>query len=146
MKTVLKFLRFDFIPASPSLGLLVLRLWLGLLLLLNHGWAKLSNFSMMSSQFPDPLGIGSRASLSLAVFGEVLCAFLLAIGLFTRFAALALSINMGVAFFVVHKAVLKTGPGSGELAFVYLAGFATLFIAGGGRFSFDARSSKAAAS
>jgi putative oxidoreductase len=72
MKTLLRILRLDFIPASADLGLLVLRLWLGLSLLLLHGWTKLSTFQEMSGKFPDPLGIGTKASLSLAVFGEVL--------------------------------------------------------------------------
>jgi putative oxidoreductase len=145
MKSVFKILRFDFLPTGPSCGLLALRLWLGLSLLLLHGWTKLSNYSNMSTQFPDPLGVGSHASLGMAVFAEAVCAALLAIGLFTRFAALVLAINMGVAFFMVHKAVLKMGPGSGELAFIYLAGFVAIFLAGPGRFSIDARSNKGAA-
>ena len=146
MKKLAKLLRFDFLPGSPSCGLLVLRLWLGLTLVLLHGWSKLSNYNTMFSQFPDPLGIGSRTSYSLAVFAEVFCAILLAMGLFTRFAALALSINMGVAFVMVHKAALKMGPGSGELAFLYLAGFVTLFVAGPGCLSLDAKSKGSAAS
>lgn len=40
-------------------------------LLFSHGIAKWSNFDTMSTMFPDPLGIGSSASLSLAIFGEV---------------------------------------------------------------------------
>jgi len=46
---------------------------------------------------------------------------------------------MGVAFLFVHKLALK-GQGSGELAFIYLAGFVTLFIAGPGRFALDSKS------
>ena len=42
-------------------------------LLFSHGIAKWSNFDTMSTMFPDPLGIGSSASLSLAIFGEVIC-------------------------------------------------------------------------
>ena len=34
-------------------------------LLFSHGIAKWSNFDTMSTMFPDPLGIGSSASLSL---------------------------------------------------------------------------------
>ncbi len=142
MKTFMKFLRFDFLPASSNLGLLMLRLWLGLSLLMLHGWTKLNSFSSLSQHFPDPLGVGSKGSLSLAIFAEVLCAALLALGLFTRLAALSLAVNMSVAFVMVHKSSLKMGPGSGELAFIYLAGFFTLFVAGGGRFAFDAAASK----
>jgi putative oxidoreductase len=72
----------------------------------------------------------------MAVFGEVVCAALLVLGLFTRFAALVLIILMSVAFFMVHQRVLS-GPGSGELAFIYLAGFVALLFGGGGLFSLD---------
>lgn len=129
----------DFVPGSVDLGLLALRAWLGLTMLLNHGWAKLMGFQAKAGAFPDPLGIGSTASLGLAVFAEVACAALLVLGLFTRFAALALSINMIVAFFLVHNGALS-GERSGELAFIYLAGFVALFLSGGGRLSLDGRS------
>jgi len=45
---------------------------------------------------------------------------------------------MAAAFLTVHKLAL-TGPDNGELAFVYLAGWTTLLIAGAGRLSLDAR-------
>jgi putative oxidoreductase len=142
MKGFIKLLQLNFLPSSADLGLLVLRLWLGLSLLILHGWAKLTGFSGMAGKFPDPLGVGSTASLGLAVFAEVVCAALLALGLFTRFAAVGLIITMAVAFFAVHKGSLRPGPGSGEMAYIYLAGFVTLFLAGAGRFSFDRRLSR----
>ena len=145
MKGLIKFLQLNFLPSSVDLGLLVLRLWLGLSLLVLHGWAKLKGFSDMAGKFPDPLGVGSTASLGLAVFAEVFCAALLALGLFTRFAAISLIITMGVAFFIVHKGSLEAGPGSGEMAYIYLAGFVTLFLAGPGRFSLDRRIGRTAA-
>ena len=74
----------------------------------------------------------------MAIFAEVACAALIAAGLFTRAATLVQVILMGVAFFTVKKASLASGPDSGELAFIYLAGFVTLFLTGAGRFSFDA--------
>lgn len=138
MKTLGKFLQFSFVPASVDLALLVLRLWLGLTLGLNHGWGKFAGFGPIVDKFADPLGIGRTASLTLVVFAEFVCAALLAAGCFTRFAALVLAINMSVAFFMVHQSVLE-GPGSGELAFIYLAGFVTLFVAGGGRWALDRR-------
>jgi putative oxidoreductase len=92
----------------------------------------------MSSKFADPLGIGKMPSLALATFAEVFCAVLIILGLFARPAALALAINMGVAFAIVHKHAFK-GPASGELAWIYLGGFIVLFLAGAGRFSIDAK-------
>ena len=141
MNIFLRLLRLDFIPFSADLGLLTLRCWLGLSMLILHGWTKLGNFQQMSGKFGDPLGIGSKASLGLAVFGEVVGSILLILGLFTRFAALSCLTTMGVAFFLVHKTVLK-GPASGELAFIYMAGFVALFIAGPGRFAVDSASTK----
>ena len=84
-------------------------------LLFSHGIAKWSNFDTMSTMFPDPLGIGSSASLSLAIFGEVIC-------------------SMCIAFFVIHGAdpfAVK------ELALVYLAIFVLMYIAGPGNYSVD---------
>lgn len=122
--------------AMPELGLLLLRAVLGGSMLLNHGIGKLMKFSEMSAQFPDPLGIGPRNSLCLAIFAEVLCAALVVVGFLTRFAALSLAANMGIAFFLVHKAALS-GQHSGELAFLYLAGFVALMFTGPGRWSVE---------
>jgi len=144
MKKLASILRLDFVPSNTDAALLVLRLWLGLSLLLLHGWGKLSSFQQMAGKFPDPLGIGHRNSLTLAIVGEVVCPILLVLGLFTRFAALGCALNMSVAFFIVHKAVLKAGPGSGELAYVYLCGFVVLFVAGAGKFALDAKAGKGA--
>jgi putative oxidoreductase len=119
--------------ALTSLGLLMLRLWLGLAMFFNHGLAKLTHFSDMAPKFPDPMGIGQTPGLALVTFAETAGALLLAFGLLTRFAALTLVIDLGVAFLMVHKAV----SGAGELAFIYSAGYVTLLIAGGGRFSVD---------
>ncbi len=132
----MKFLKLGFL-ANPELGLLILRGWLGLTMLINHGIpSKLMKFNELAGTFADPLGIGSRASLSLAIFSEVICSILLVIGLFTRLAALSLAITMSVAFLTVHQASL-TGSTSGELAFIYLAGFLSLVFCGGGQYSVD---------
>ncbi len=139
----MRVLRFEFLPASVDLGLLVLRLWLGLSLLVLHGRMKLMNFQEMSGKFADPFGIGMKASLSLAVFGEVVGSALLVLGLFARLGALSCAITMTVAFIAVHGMKLS-GPGSGEMAFIYLAGFITVFIAGPGRFAMDRSPGKSA--
>jgi putative oxidoreductase len=121
-----------------SLGLLSLRLWFGATLLLNHGIGKLKGFDSMASGFADPFKIGHTLSFSLVVFAEVVAASLVALGLLTRFAALVLMVNLGVAFVYVHKGALSGGH-SGELAFIYLGGFVSLFLAGPGSISLDKR-------
>lgn len=129
-----------FAPAknSPSanFALLVLRFWIGVEMLVVHGVAKLVNFQSTSADFPDPIGVGSTASLALALFAEVVCSLLIIVGLFTRGCALVLMINMSVAFVMVHKGALS-GPHSGELALVYLLAYVVLFLAGPGRVSAD---------
>ena len=119
-----------------NLGLLVLRVWLGLSMLLLHGWPKVEKYANLSQGFPDPLGVGPAMSLNLVIFAELFCALLLVAGLAARVAAVPLIVTMAVAFFVIHGGVLL-GENNGEMAFIYLAGFVALFIAGPGRYSFD---------
>jgi putative oxidoreductase len=138
MQKLLSVLRLDFLPRNVDFSLLLLRLWLGLTMLFNHGFGKLGGFREGAQTFEDPLGIGSTASLVLAVFAEVLCSALLTLGLLSRFAALNLAITMAVAFFIVHGSALS-GDQSGELAFIYLAGYLVLVFAGGGKYSLDRR-------
>lgn len=131
-----KLLTLDFVPRSVDLALLVLRLWLGISMSLLHGWGKLSNLIAGTSKFPDILGIGATPALVLAIFAEFFCSLLLIVGLWTRLAAAMLAITMSVGFFIAHGAKLS-GQGSGELAFVYLAGYVVLLLAGAGKFSVD---------
>lgn len=135
MKTLRKFLNLEFLPQSPDFGLLLLRLALGGSMLWLHGRDKLMKFSSLAAGFPDPLHLGSRASAGLSTFAEAVCAALLVLGFFTRFAAAGLVIGMGVAFFLIHRAKFAEG----ELAFVYLAGFVTLLVAGPGKFALDGK-------
>jgi putative oxidoreductase len=135
---MLNLLQLRFLPSSVDLGLLVLRLSFGIGLVALHGWSKLATYAERSQRFADPFGIGSPASLALAIFAEVVCAVLIALGLFTRAAALVCLINMSVAFFYAHGGRF-TGERNGELAFMYLAAFAVLLLAGAGRFSLDGK-------
>jgi putative oxidoreductase len=117
-----------------SLGLLVLRVGVGAMMLLGHGWAKLAGFGTLSDSFPDPLGIGSTASLVLAITAEALCSLLLILGLGTRFAAIPLLVTMLVAAFVVHGGDPWAKK---ELALLYAVPFLTLILTGGGSWALD---------
>jgi putative oxidoreductase len=130
-------LQLSFLPRSADCALLALRLWFGLTLFFNHGLPKLLHFSDTSAHFPDPIGIGSTAALALALFAEVLCAALLVVGWATRLAALIIIIELGTAFFRIHHHRLAMGPGSGELAFLYLGAMVAILIAGAGKHSAD---------
>lgn len=122
-----------------SIGLLLLRIFLGGFMLLAHGWPKLAGFSEKSGGFPDPLGVGSPLSLSLAVFAEVFCALALMLGLFTRAAAVPLLITMLVAAFLVHA---DDPFQKKEFALLYAIPFLTLVLTGAGSYSLDARLKK----
>lgn len=122
--------------ALTSFALLLLRLWFGLTMFVNHGLDKLTHFNAMAGSFADPIGLGPKFSFTLVVFAEVVAALLMTVGLLTRFAALTLAIDMGVAFFMVHKHSVS-GAHSGEMAFLYLAAYVTILLAGAGRLSAD---------
>jgi putative oxidoreductase len=139
MASIGRVLTLRFVPTWPDLALLLLRVWFGGLLLLLHGWMKITMYGAMSPRFPDPFGIGSPASLALSMFAEVVCSSLIVLGLFTRFAALVCVINLTTAFVIAHGMALK-GPHSGELPVVYLGAFIVVLLAGPGRFSLDGRS------
>jgi putative oxidoreductase len=121
--------------ALTGLALLVLRLAVGAMMLSLHGWKKLSGFGEIKESFPDPLGIGSMTSLTLATGAEFFCSILVILGLLTRLAVLPLIATMAVAALVFHA----DDPWSKkELAILYLIPFFTLLLAGGGKFSLDA--------
>jgi len=133
---MLKLLKLSFLPKSTDHGLLILRVALGFSMLLLHGRGKILNFAATAEKFPALFGLPSNVNVGMAAFAEVVCSALLIAGLFTRFAALMLCATMGTAFFFVHKSAL-VGANSGELAMVYLIGFATLFFTGAGKISVD---------
>ena len=76
--------------ARASLFLLALRVLFGVLLL-SHGIAKVDDFAALSEVFPDPLGLGSRISLTLAIFGELFCSVGFIVGV-KELAAIYLSV------------------------------------------------------
>lgn len=115
-------------------GLLFMRVSLGAMMLTGHGWPKLVGFEQKAARFLDPFGVGSEASLVMAIGAEVGCSLLVMLGLGTRFAAIPLVITMLVAAFIAHA----DDPWSKkEFALVYLVPFLTLALTGPGRFSLD---------
>lgn len=116
------------------LGLFTLRFFSALMMIVTHGYAKLENYSVIVTTFPDPLGIGAALSLKIAIFTEVLCALLVMIGYYTRIAATGLFITMIVAGLVVHGAEPWRVK---ELAICYSVIFATLILTGPGHFALE---------
>lgn len=117
-----------------DVGLFILRVAAGCFML-THGLPKLATLMGTEPiQFADPFGVGQTPSLVLTVFAEVVCAFLIIIGLLTRIAAIPLIIAMSVAFFYIHMA---DDFGTKEMAGLYLVIFVFIAIAGPGRYSID---------
>jgi putative oxidoreductase len=83
----------------------------------------------------------AEALPTLMVFGgwvEIVCGFLIAVGLLTRLAAFIASGEMAVAFFMVHAARgLIPYVNKGELAVVYCFVFFYIFLRGSGGWSLD---------
>lgn len=130
-------------PSSGSLnsGLLILRVLVGLSLFVKHGLEKLTGYFTMVQGFPDPIHIGSHASLAFALFTDGICSLLVVIGFMTRPAAALILINLLTAFIFVHHAEFFGGPSTQhvQLVLLYIAVAAALTCTGAGKFSVDER-------
>ena len=136
MTRIKSLLRIDALPANVDLALLVLRIWVGTLLMTLHGFGKLERLFSDNPTFRSVFGLDPTVSLALAVLGEVIAPIFLIIGLGTRWAALLIAITMSTAFVTAHGMALS-GERSGELPFLFLGGAVAIFLAGAGRFSVD---------
>lgn len=118
---------------QANLSLLLLRITIGVLMV-PHGYMKLQNFAEFKGKFMDFMGLGPSISLSLTIGAELVCSILLIAGLFTRFAVIPLIVAMIVAVFKAHNGEVF---GDGEHAFLYLATYVVILIAGAGKYSAD---------
>ncbi len=120
-------------PKSVSLMLLCLRVLFGGLMMW-HGILKIENFVSLVDNFPNPIGLGSRFSLYLAIFAEVICSAAVIVGAFYRLALIPLICTMGVAMIMVHNGQSFAAK---ELALIFLVMYILLFLMGAGRYSLD---------
>ncbi|MFT7000184.1 MAG: putative oxidoreductase [Spirosomataceae bacterium] len=118
---------------SANLGVLILRITLGVLML-THGYPKFERMLSGDMSFGNPIFLGEELSLILTVFAEFVCSILLIFGLLTRPAVFFLAFTMAVAAFIVHA---DDGIGKQEKALTYLAGYVCLWFTGPGRYSAD---------
>lgn len=124
----------EFVDAKTSA--MIFRVLAAFFMIYGHGFGKVMNVLGGNFQFLDPIGIGPGASLILAAFAEGVCAFLILIGFWTRFASLILVLNMVVAVFFHH---IPAGDAFGdfETAVLYLVAFIVIFLLGPGKFAVD---------
>jgi putative oxidoreductase len=128
---------FDYTSLNRFTGvwLLIFRILAAAFMLFGHGlpkWERLNSGEEI--KFADPFGLGPTASLTMAIFAEVICTALIAVGLFTRWATLPLIITMLVAAFYANAGQPFQKM---ELALVYLLLYVTIFVFGPGRYSLD---------
>jgi putative oxidoreductase len=128
-----KVLSTKYSPGAFNFAMLILRITLGVLLA-SHGYDKLVHFSGMQNHFYNFIGLGSTASLALAVFAEFFCSIFIILGLFTRLAAIPIAIMMCIVVFIVTHGQIF---GSGERGTIYLAAALTLLFCGPGKISMD---------
>jgi putative oxidoreductase len=124
-----------------ELGIALLRIGTGATLFLRHGWEKQPlHWAAYWGHFPNPIHIGSHASFLIAFFADFVCAFLLTLGLATRWVAFICFANIAVAWsFVHHFAFFGRGDAGehGELIVLYLVALLTLVLVGPGGISID---------
>lgn len=120
---------------SRDLGILVLRVGLGVLML-THGWGKLMKLieQGLDAGFADPLGIGEFPSLVLTVLAEFFCSILIIFGWKTRWVSIPLAFTMLIAAFVVH---VEDPWARQELPLLYLTGYVCLIFTGSGKYAVD---------
>ncbi|SEP21993.1 DoxX family protein [Pseudomonas sp. Snoq117.2] len=119
-----------------DLGLLFLRLGGAGLLLAVHGLPKALHFRQQLGLIEDPLHLGAWPTLGFAVFAEVLCPLLIALGWATRLACLPILGLLLIALLVVHP---EWSLEQGQFGWLLLVLFGTLALTGPGRYSLEAR-------
>lgn len=108
-----------------------------------HGWGKfnrlMEGLQAGEVQFYDWMGIGTEASLALAVMGELVAPAFVVLGLFTRWMSIPAAITMAVAAFGAHAGDPIADK---EHALLFLVPFVVLALMGGGRYGVDHRLSR----
>lgn len=123
-------------PWFASLGLLLLRVFTGVLLI-HHGFEKLSNIDNFADAFVRPLHLPCPVSLSyLAAFSEIFGSLALITGFATRLGALAITSTISVA---IYHAISTAGFNIFllELLGLYFGSAFTILTLGPGKFSID---------
>jgi putative oxidoreductase len=133
--------------ATASLGLLALRVMVGLMMLIGHGIPKIKDYAARKDFFyvPDflPFNLMSpQVSLTACIAAEAVASLLIIIGLATRPAAFLLGITMVVAAFgFLGSAPWFVKPptvtDAKELSLMYLIPMISIILAGAGSYSLD---------
>ena len=143
-----KLFSFSATPLNNDLGLLIIRLMVGLLMAF-YGYEKLIHFSeMAASEFwaknVNFLGLSGGTPLALTIFAEFFCSVFLILGIFTRVSLFFLIFCMAYIFLVIFPfSIVDKGDNGYHFndAFVYFAIYLGLFFTGPGKYSLDQKKS-----
>lgn len=120
-------------------GYLILRIFPAYFMFINHGWGKITSpekwnwlGSTLTKYFFGIIDFANPIFGFFAAVSESICAVLILVGLFTRYAALLASITMFVA--AMHH---LTTTGSPESALIYFSIFTAVLCLGPGKYSLD---------
>lgn len=133
---------------TASIGILFLRVTVGLMMLIGHGWGKVATFADRKDGFPVPdffplKYMSPPVSLIATIGAEVVFAAFIVLGVMTRISAFVLGFTMVVAAFYIQASLpfFYSPPDvlrAKELAIMYLIPCMAILLAGGGAFSVDA--------
>lgn len=128
-----KLLTTNYSAGAFNTAMLLMRLVFGILLM-NHGYGKLSHFNETAQHMPALFGMSGTITTALVVFAEFFCALFVVLGLFTRLASIPVIICMAYAMFKSHNGDVF---GQGEMASLYLGAYLVFLIIGPGKVSVD---------
>lgn len=131
-----------FYETMGPIAVALVRVVLGIIMIM-HGWPKWTRGAdAIGNAFATNYGL-PRWFAVLAIFFEVVGGACLVVGLFTRFFAAALAIELLIAMFAAHwaKGFAVGGGGYEYVLFLGVVCF-TIAIRGGGPYSLDAKIGK----
>jgi putative oxidoreductase len=131
-------------PINKDLGLLLIRLIIGLLMAF-IGYQKLIHFNEMAvdefwAKNVSFIGMKGTVPLALTVFAEFFCSVFIILGLFSRFSLFVLAFCMAYIFLVIFPgSILENGEHGYKFndAFVYFTIYVGLLFTGVGKYSLD---------
>ena len=133
-KLVRQLLSTDIIHDRVDRVLLFYRLAVSFAMIRVHGYKKIVQFEEEILHIPDPFGFGGYAAVVVAILSNIVCSSLVAVGLFTRVAALgALSVPL-VGLLFVH---FNDPWAEKDSPLVYSIAFIVIMILGPGKYSLD---------
>jgi putative oxidoreductase len=136
-----------FYAAMGPITYTIVRVVIGLTIFV-HGWGKVMGGATGIAGYFAKLGMPAPGAMAYwAIFIETVGALCVAAGLFTRFFAAVLAIEMLIALILVHSHngfLVSVSGGKNGMEYVLLLGVVLLAIAirGGGPYSVDAKIGK----